>query len=1197
MMKIRKVIDFFYRFRFVFIGAAVAIAATVTTLDVSKGSITESSDFEISYVYGQDEITYSGSAFMGTVTYEFRRVGEQEWNEEKPRLVGQYEARGKSMGNHGYKYTKISTFEIKPYESTINLKDISVDFGNDHPALTYNVIEGDSLNDSDIVINYDDLQERTTYARIDLSTIKVKDKDGNDITSCYHFTTEDKEITFNKAPIRVDFKQDDTFEYTGKSYSSDEWELKSGTLYYGAHIEYTGGISKSEIGRFDNDHAIKVLSADGSIDYTANYAIDCRDNHIQIDKAKAVTITSKSLTKTYNGQPFTEFNNPDDLITIQPNLLEGHHFKLLGFDNKDMFKAGTASNTFTYDIVDDEGNSIDRSVYNGINVVSGSLTINKQSLTITSNPYENNFRNTYYSNPTFEEPVEGLVSGDQVVVDEENCTKQLAPTTGLGVQNVLSYVIKRGEEDVTSCYNITNVWKYITVNLEPLKFTFPARSYVYDGQSHPLYYANGNFDVYDTEEKRENAALLATGYFLPEGWTYDVRIPSSFVIKDVDNKNTKPTANNVEVHIYDNSPTPVEVTNFYNIGQDITFDLPESTVSQKQLFVTLSDYEKTYDNTSISNNLVINPDDPDSCVVYDGLVDGDLPNVSFNGTTANPKDASDDPYTVSLVCKVKNSAGTDVSNNYHFYYRNERDKNEPTLNATINRRDIVVYPAYTTKYYNGNNTFTPERPVCVAPDGKELIGTEMAYIKDNPTGPYLTSDSKVDDYTYELNPDDVVIKIGTVDVTSNYNVVVLGTATVNVKSRNLYISNTKASQPGSYIFYDKEEHGAFINADGSASNEISIPQGSLSGSSGLVPGHTVEINSPLTITNPGVLDIDSSENLDIRVKDENDNDVTGNYNISHSAFHMEIVQTKVTITPMYMAKTYDGYCFENSYVSSLNFGQLYNYSTTNALHNIYDVLIESDTHPGELETGHALMISKYTQDCANNATDYSIGGYPYYYEYKIVDTNHGNADVTDLYAIEDNEGLNCIYVSRAEIRVNCNTGGRIYDGEVCTPPTSGQAFALGTSNTASAYISTKSVGPKFSDRYTIYAEFSTSAYDPDLMYLVGTYSFDLTVTIADSVNGTTYSDDAINSIRIIKNKTTYDYTIDKYAIEVSSTKANSKGMCIRKVSGLASTDQVFFGDEPLVKGYFKYTYDLTDIRIIRNGVDDVTNTCYNITFK
>ena len=51
MLRVRKVIDFFYRFRFVFIGAAVVTAATITTLDLSKGSITESSEFEISYTY------------------------------------------------------------------------------------------------------------------------------------------------------------------------------------------------------------------------------------------------------------------------------------------------------------------------------------------------------------------------------------------------------------------------------------------------------------------------------------------------------------------------------------------------------------------------------------------------------------------------------------------------------------------------------------------------------------------------------------------------------------------------------------------------------------------------------------------------------------------------------------------------------------------------------------------------------------------------------------------------------------------------------------------------------------------------------------------------------------------------------------------------------------------------------------------
>ena len=72
MLKIRKVIDFFYRFRFVFAGIIVAIIAGSITLDVSKGSITETTQFQMSYVYGE-EITYSGSAFMGTVTYEFRK--------------------------------------------------------------------------------------------------------------------------------------------------------------------------------------------------------------------------------------------------------------------------------------------------------------------------------------------------------------------------------------------------------------------------------------------------------------------------------------------------------------------------------------------------------------------------------------------------------------------------------------------------------------------------------------------------------------------------------------------------------------------------------------------------------------------------------------------------------------------------------------------------------------------------------------------------------------------------------------------------------------------------------------------------------------------------------------------------------------------------------------------------------------------
>ena len=65
MMKIRKVLDFFYHLRFVFLGLATVIVAGAITLDVSKGAITETSKFEISYRYG-DDISYSGSSFMGS---------------------------------------------------------------------------------------------------------------------------------------------------------------------------------------------------------------------------------------------------------------------------------------------------------------------------------------------------------------------------------------------------------------------------------------------------------------------------------------------------------------------------------------------------------------------------------------------------------------------------------------------------------------------------------------------------------------------------------------------------------------------------------------------------------------------------------------------------------------------------------------------------------------------------------------------------------------------------------------------------------------------------------------------------------------------------------------------------------------------------------------------------------------------------
>ena len=100
MQKVRKVLDFFHRFRFVFLGIAVVIAASITTLDLTKGNITKVSEFKMNYQYGE-KIEFSGSAFMGEVTFEFRKKGTEQWQDETPTKVGGHQHySGCSDGNN-----------------------------------------------------------------------------------------------------------------------------------------------------------------------------------------------------------------------------------------------------------------------------------------------------------------------------------------------------------------------------------------------------------------------------------------------------------------------------------------------------------------------------------------------------------------------------------------------------------------------------------------------------------------------------------------------------------------------------------------------------------------------------------------------------------------------------------------------------------------------------------------------------------------------------------------------------------------------------------------------------------------------------------------------------------------------------------------------------------------------------------------
>ena len=1247
MLKIRKVMNFFYRFRFVFIGVAVVTTATITTLDLTKGNITEVSKFEVSYNYG-DPISYSGTAFMGNVTFEFRRKGDKEWTEEEPYLAGEYEARGKSQGSHGYKYTEISSFEIKPLNLSLDLLSTSINFGEDHPDVTYDhnsLAKGDKLLEKEITVKYADLESRTTTANFDMNTIKVEDDRGRDVTSCYVIDVKkDIEITFNKEVIEIEFVQKDPFEYTGEVFSNNEYVVKNGHLFYGAELIPSGGKSGSAIGVYDNtgQHSFKVMDAEGH-DYSDNYDIRINENSFEVEAGPFVTISSKSLRKTYDGKPFEDFNDLESLITVSPRLIKGHKLKIISFDNTSVYKS-TADlgsqmyNTFTFDIVDEATEtSVDRTLYKGITPVYGTIDIDKRPITITSESDTFDFDGQNHSNPTVKSiGGMGLGAGDQIIVNSS--TEQLAPTYTGGVDNTLDYTIKHGEEDVTDCYDVSGkeYWGKLVVNHMKLKFNFETFPVTYDGQNHPLYKAYGNYDIYDTEEKRENAAVLADGYSLPAGWTYDVHLRSSSerYRKYYKESGYTVTGSDVEMNIWDDHGN--NLTHCFDINDDITFNLPYVNITPKPLQITVEDYNKTFDNEILRDTCVINPSDPNTCVTYSGLVTGDEPDVKFaNQTIPNNKDVSDTPYTLSLTYGVNNSSGTNITTSYDISFTN----NKKTINATITKKDINIIPKNIDKIYDGSTVFTPEIYDWEAKT-TPLIGSEEVSLNIKDANSYTTTDSKIGTYSYSLKESDVKIMLNGVDETKNYNIFFKNSGSVEISSRPLNISSTSSSNAGSFIFYDNSDHGAYTFGNGyrnptynvgGQSSEINIELQHENNTRGLAIGHRLVIDDSdsleayLKKKDPGSLLIGQHDDLGIVVYDSNNLPVTSNYTITHDPFYINIVKPKIYISPKTCSKIFDGSYFEqeglenvpftgdNAYrnYDSTEMKLLYNCSFTYDLNDGYG---ERDYTSYMTQRGHTLKITKYTQECANNAVYYypanapldyygnpeTYNAYPFNYLYKVFDSN-GN-DVTNLYTFDAPQGLEKLMVQQASVSISCTGGTKIYNGQVCDAPA--DQYPITDNNLNSAYIvaSSSSVGPKFNNRYQLRATFNTGSYTEEqiaLMYLVGTYNFSVTIKIHDLNTSMQYADDGVPSIKINIIKNYYEYEVVETTVTITTTKVLSNGKSIRKASGLADGDKVYFydeyGEEELVSGLHEYTKPVNQVRVYRgnNTTGRNVTSCYH----
>ena len=1161
MLKVRRVLDVIYRLRFVIIGVTTAIIATTVTLDLTKGSITETSSFKITYKYGE-KISYSGSSFMGDVDFEFRqkivlRDGNDSWSpwsKDEPKYVGTYQARARSLGNHGYKYSDPSTFEVEPLEVMFTVKNDKVDYGDDSPALEYTLLGGDRL-DNEYKVDYEDLTKNVTTASVDLSTIRIFDKDNKDITNCYALKQESKEITFNKSVITVDFA-DQTYKYDGDNKSFDEYTV-TGNLQYGHHIEVGAGISVNEIGAHKNAHEIKVIGDDEK-DYSANYDIKDNENTINIIQADPITITSNDLGKTYDGKVFAE----DEFTYDIKGLLPIHTAKVTFTNISNVNVCSNQQNTFTVEILDKENNEVSN-LYKSINKQFGSIDITKKNIYIKSNDLENvYFDNTekYLDKCTYDSS--DLVGDDYVEI--VSYSKDTYP----GIyDNVQDYKIYHDETiddvvtkiDVTSNYNIITEVGKINIGIKPLKFNFKGQDFDYDTSDHPVY-ASATLD----EDYKDN---------LPEGWSYLVETPGLYM-RYYDENGYIGTKDAVTYRIWDK--TGVEVTSVYeeNNALDVTFGT--SQINKVDLEITVNDYEKYFDNKTLKDDNI----NLSSSVVYSsGLKGSDyiqvdyekdedksIKNVTYNSSHEVEATKVNFAYTVYSV------AMTNVSSNYNISFTDDKDY----TNVTINKRPLYLTTSEVYKTYDANNIFTPS---IILTGGDIDDAEEKIQIK---TKTYTVSDNVVGNYPYELLPSDIEIFIGEEDVTDNYQINIVNSGKVHIQTRDISFNQVSATRD--CIYYDGEEHGVFID-----SNEVSVQKvSSQNPNVGLLEGHHYEFATEYKYIDPSTHYIYSSD-IDITILDENDNDVTTNYSIYSDSFNINIVQKKIYIYSTSKDKRYDGETFDIN--ADLEFDTYYDIDDLSSSYS-YEILGMNNVKT-TLNEGHTLQVTKTNKSVVDGAIN--VGYYSNEYDYRVIDES-GN-DVSTQYAFEIYVGT--LTINQAVITVQCDVNTKSYDGNPFVQP-SDTEFEV-TSKSVGVRIYRTTVGPKFFDNHKLYATLTPGAVY-DNYFTAGTYTYTPTYRIYDVKNDLDLGEGNSN-ITIDKRNDGAIYQINPIAISLAQKLyKNAKGEVIMDIrtltkGNLMDGDVLYFGSEKLDKHKKTYVAEFLKENItIKRGEVDVTD-CYNITLS
>ena len=382
---------------------------------------------------------------------------------------------------------------------------------------------------------------------------------------------------------------------------------------------------------------------------TENYDITYEKGTLTVNKRKII-VTTEDGRFTYNGE--TQYQ--DDCYADR--LVEGHSLSVISHTGiKNVSESGTP-NDLVVKIVDENKNDTVDGYYltdnYDITYNPGTLYMNALEITLETDGETFEYDGTWHDKKSV--GVFGLMTGH--TVSPIKYTEVRDVTGEEGVDNVLEYVIKNGDEDVTGNYIVTSKWGKLIVT--PRKITLKT--------------ADGTF-VYNGTPQSNTDIKITDGSLAPD---QNIVVTKWATVTNVFDGEVE---NELEIEIHDS-----EENNVFG-NYDITWEKNG----------TLRVNPKTITVTTGSNDFVYNGKPQYwEYATADGLEDDDTIEVVSHVTEIT--DVSESGALNELVIKIVNADGNNVTANYSI-----PEENYVYGILSMSPRPITITADSDSKFYDG----------------------------------------------------------------------------------------------------------------------------------------------------------------------------------------------------------------------------------------------------------------------------------------------------------------------------------------------------------------------------------------------------------------------------------------------------------------------------------------------------------------